>query len=249
MTGLVEHLLTTPAWAALLVVFALPALESSAFLGFVFPGEMALLLGGVAAGQGHVPLAGMIAAGVGGAVAGDTVGYLVGRRWGRRILDSTLGRFVKAEHLDRAERALGRRGGWAVFGGRFTVALRVMIPGLAGMAHMPYRRFALANASGGALWGTTMVMAGYLAGNSWHTAGHYISVVGLGITAGLVVLLVGVRALRRRRARGTTRAKRRPVRNRTWWPGRFPTVGDSARPARHARPKHSTTLSSTTLSR
>lgn len=153
-TAMVEHLIATPAWLALLVVFALPALESSAFLGFVFPGEMAVLLGGVAAGQGHIPLAAVLAAGVVGAVAGDAVGYVVGRRWGRRILDSTLGRFVKAEHLDRAERALGRRGGWAVFGGRFTVALRVLIPGLAGMARMPYRRFAVANVAGAGLWVT-----------------------------------------------------------------------------------------------
>lgn len=82
LTATVQHLLATPAWVALLVVFALPALESSAFLGFVFPGEMAVLLGGVAASQGHVPLAGVLAAGVVGAVAGDAVGYVVGRRWG-----------------------------------------------------------------------------------------------------------------------------------------------------------------------
>lgn len=198
VTGLIEHLLTTPVWVTLLAVFALPALESSAFLGFVFPGEMAVLLGGVAAGQGHVPLAAVLTAGVCGAIGGDAVGYVVGRRWGRRILDSTLGRFVKAEHLDRAERALSRRGGWAVFGGRFTVALRVMIPGLAGMARMPFRRFAFANATGGALWGSAVGLAGYLAGNSWHTVGHYISVAGVGITAGVIALLLAGRVLRRR---------------------------------------------------
>lgn len=201
LTGLIAHLLATPAWLTLAMVFALPALESSAFLGFVFPGELAVLLGGVAAGQGHVPLAAVVVAGACGAIAGDTVGYVVGRRWGRRILDSTLGRFVRAEHLDRAERALGRRGGWAVLGGRFTVALRVMIPGLAGMAHMPWRRFLLANAAGGALWVATMVVAGYLAGNSWHTVGHYISLAGLGITAAVIAVLLGARAVRRHRAR------------------------------------------------
>ncbi|MFM6848987.1 MAG: DedA family protein [Terrabacter sp.] len=212
MTGLVEHLLATPAWVALLVVFALPALESSAFLGFIFPGETAVLLGGVAAGLGHVPLLGVVLAGVGGAIAGDAVGYVVGRRWGRRILDSTLGRFVKAEHLDRAERALDRRGGWAVFGGRFTAALRVVIPGMAGMAHMPFRRFAVANASGGAVWGATMAVAGYLAGNSWHTVGHYISIVGLALTAAVVVLLVGRGLLHRHRSHADTGRPSAPVR-------------------------------------
>lgn len=206
LTGLVEHLLATPAWVALLVVFAMPALESSAFLGFVFPGEVAVLLGGAAASQGHVPLAGVIAAGVGGAVAGDAVGYVVGRRWGRRILDSALGRFVNAEHLDRAEHALGGRAGWAVFGGRFTVALRVMIPGLAGMARMPYPRFAAANIAGGALWGATIAVAGYLAGNSWQAVGHDISLAGLAVTIVVVALVIGARVLRRRRSRERTGA-------------------------------------------
>lgn len=201
MTGLIEHLLATPAWLALLVVFALPALESSAFLGFIFPGEMAVLLGGVVASQGRVPLAAVMVAGIGGAVAGDAVGYLVGRRWGRLILNSTLGRFINAEHLDRAEHALARRGGGAVFLGRFTVALRVMIPGLAGMARMPYRRFAIANMTGGALWGAAMVFAGYLAGNSWHAVAHYISLVGIGVTLGLIAVLLIARAIRRRSAR------------------------------------------------
>jgi len=202
MTGLIEHLVASPAWLALLVVFALPALESSAFLGFIFPGEMAVLLGGVIASQGHVPLAAVMAAGIGGAIAGDSVGYLVGRRWGRRILDSTLGRFINAEHLDRAERALAQRGGWAVFLGRFTVALRVLIPGLAGMARMPYRRFAIANVTGGAIWGAAMVFAGFLAGNSWHTVEHDISIVGITVTLGAIALLLIARATRRHGARG-----------------------------------------------
>lgn len=200
MTGIVEHLLATPAWVALLVVFAFPALESSAFLGFVFPGETAVILGGVYAGQGHLSVAAVAAAAIAGAVAGDAVGYVVGRRWGRQLLDSTLGRFVKAEHLDRAERALARRGGWSVFLGRFTVVLRVMIPGLAGMAGMPYRKFAVANVAGAVVWGVAMVLIGYLAQNSWHTLAHTVSTAGAVVTLALVVLLVVVYKVRRRRA-------------------------------------------------
>jgi membrane protein DedA with SNARE-associated domain len=200
VTGIVEHLLATPAWLALLVVFALPALESSAFVGFAFPGETAVILGGVYAGQGHLSVPAVATAAIAGAVAGDAVGYVVGRRWGRRLLDSTLGRFVKAENLDRAERALARRGGWSVFLGRFTVVLRVMIPGLAGMAGMPYRKFAVANVAGAVVWGVVMVLIGYLAQNSWHTLAHLVSTAGAVVTLGLVVLLVVVYKVRRRRA-------------------------------------------------
>jgi membrane-associated protein len=197
VTGLLEHLLATPLWAVLVVVFALPALESSAFLGFVFPGETALLLGGVVASQGRAPVAAVLAAGIVGAILGDAVGYQVGRRWGRRVLDSTLGRFVNARHFDRAEHALARRGGWAVFLGRFTVALRVMIPGLSGMAGMPFKRFAVANVSGAVAWGGLMVAAGYLAGHSWQSVAHYVSWAGGFVTVGVVLLLLARHALRR----------------------------------------------------
>ncbi|MCW2772084.1 MAG: hypothetical protein JWN91_410 [Nocardioides sp.] len=208
MSALMEHLLSTPAWLVLLVVFALPALESSAFLGFVFPGETAVLLGGVAASQGHLPLGAVISAAVVGAILGDGAGYLVGRRWGRRILDSTLGRFTNGNHLDRAERALLRGGGWAVFLGRFTAALRVMIPGLAGLSEMPYRRFLVANVAGAVAWGALVATLGYLAGNSWHTAAHYVTGAGVGLTVGVVALYVASRVTRRllrtRRARTQT---------------------------------------------
>lgn len=201
MSGLLGHLLSTPAWVVLLVVFALPALESSAFLGFLFPGETAVLLGGVAASQHHVPLAAVAAAGVAGAVVGDTTGFLVGRRWGRQVLRSPLSRFVDERHLDRAEGALRRRGWWAVFIGRFTVALRVMVPGLAGMAGMPPRRFLAANIAGGVVWGVVIATAGYLAGASWHRIEQDITWAGVAVIAALVALVVGARLVRRRNDR------------------------------------------------
>ncbi|GAA3829795.1 DedA family protein [Nocardioides panacisoli] len=210
MTGIVEHLLSAPAWVALLVVFALPALESSAFLGFAFPGETAVILGGVYAGQGDLSVVAVAAAAIAGAVAGDAVGYVVGRRWGRWLLDSTFGRFVKVEHLDRAQNALARRGGWSVFLGRFTVVLRVMIPGLAGMSGMAYPKFAVANVSGAVVWGVVMVLIGYVAGNSWHTLAHLVSTAGAVVTVALVVLLVLVYKVRRRRTAAAAALTDRP---------------------------------------
>lgn len=229
MTGLLDQLLTTPGWLVLLVVFALPALESSVFLGFVFPGETALLLGGVAASQGHVPLAGVVAAGVAGAVLGDAVGFLVGRRWGRRVLDSTLGRFVNARHVDRAEGVLRRRGTWAVFLGRFTATLRVMVPGLAGMSGMASRRFLAANIAGGATWGVVVGTAGYLAGNSWHTVGQYLSGAGLALVAAVVVVYLGARVARR-----VVRRRRQPPAQDPGGPGSPRDPGDPGDPGDQA---------------
>lgn len=189
MTGVLDHLLLAPAWVLLVAVFALPALESSAFLGFVFPGETALLLGGVAAGMGHLPLAAVIIFGILGAVLGDAIGFWVGRRWGHRILGTTLGRFVPARHLDRAEAALQHRGVAAVFLGRFTAALRVMVPGLAGMSGMAPRRFLAANVAGGVVWAVVVATIGFVAGDSWHTVEGYVSHAGLAVVGAVVAWL------------------------------------------------------------
>jgi undecaprenyl-diphosphatase len=153
------------------VVFLVPALEASAFVGILFPGEIAVILGGVLAFQGRIGLAAAIGAAVSGAVVGDSVGYAVGKRWGRPMLEASVGRLrlVRSQHLDRAERFLVQHGGKAVLLGRWTAALRVLIPGLAGMSRVNYRSFLLYNLVGGGLWATACVLVGYVAGEGWRT--------------------------------------------------------------------------------
>ena len=137
---------------ALLLVFMLPALEASAFVGFIVPGEIGVLLGGVLANQHKVALWQVLVAGIAGAIIGDSIGYEVGKRYGDRLLTKIPNRILKPEHLTRAEETIRHYGGKAVFVGRFTAALRVLIPGLAGMSNVPYRKFLAWNAAGGALW-------------------------------------------------------------------------------------------------
>nr|WP_055502884.1 VTT domain-containing protein [Nonomuraea pusilla] len=213
--SIARHLLGLSGWAALAVIFAFPLLESSAFIGFVVPGEIAVLLGGVLAAEHRVPLAGALAAACAGAAIGDSIGYTVGRRYGRRLLTGPLARFVKQEHRRRAEELLARRGGWAVFLGRFTAALRVLVPTFAGMARMPYRTFVLCNVAGGVVWGGLMVLAGYLAGASWQRVAHWAGRISLALLVLAGALLAGtaaVRALRRRAAGGgPARPGRGPV--------------------------------------
>jgi membrane protein DedA with SNARE-associated domain/membrane-associated phospholipid phosphatase len=172
MGHLADRILSLHGWAALAIVFGLPALEASVFVGVVVPGEIAVLLGGVLAFEHRVGLPAVLVAGVAGAICGDTVGYLVGRRYGRTLLQGSVGRLIRPEHLDRAERYLAERGGPAVFLGRFTAALRALIPGLAGMARMRYRTFLVYNAAGGAAWATGFVLLGYAAGTGWRRVEH-----------------------------------------------------------------------------
>jgi membrane protein DedA with SNARE-associated domain/membrane-associated phospholipid phosphatase len=197
MSGLIDHILALHGIAALAVIFVVPALESSAFVGFIFPGEIAVLLGGVLAFQHRIPLGAAIGAAIAGAIVGDTIGYFVGRRWGRRMIHGTLGRFLKHEHIDRAEKYLRERGGRAVFFGRFTAALRVFIPGLAGMSGLDYRTFAINNVAGGALWATGFVLLGDLAGASWRRVEHVAKRASLLVLAVVVLIVVLTLVVRR----------------------------------------------------
>ena len=203
------HLLALPVWVALLAVFALPALESSVFVGFVFPGEIAVILGGVLAGQGRVSLAVVLTAAIAGAILGDSVGYAVGARYGRWLLDGTVGRFVHGRHLDRAERYLAERGGKAVLLGRFTASLRVLVPGLAGMSRLPYRTFLACNVAGAVGWASLSVLLGYLGGRSWRHAEHLASRVSLVALVVIVLAFVAGPVLR-----VATRWARRSLRRR-----------------------------------
>jgi membrane protein DedA with SNARE-associated domain len=175
--GVTDRILSLPRWLVLVLVFAFPALEASAFVGFVFPGEIAVILGGVAASRGTVPLWAVIAAAVSGAIIGDSTGYLIGRRWGTHLLHGTVGRLpVIRTHLDKnldsARAYVQRRKGSAVFFGRFTAALRVLVPGLAGLSEVHYPAFLAYNVAGGALWGSGFAVLGYVAGASYHRVEH-----------------------------------------------------------------------------
>lgn len=219
-----HHILGLHGWPALAVIFALPMLESSAFIGFVFPGEIAVFLGGVLAYEGRISLPAALAAAIAGAILGDTIGYVVGRRFGRRLIYGSVGRLVNRRHLERGERYLAVRGGKAVFLGRFTTALRVMIPGLAGMVRMRYRIFVTYNVAGGAAWAVTYVLLGYLAGASWRRVEHVASRAGLA-TVIVVVLAIAVVWLVRKARRDRLHAfadrlgHTRPV---LWAYGHFP---------------------------
>src|SRR6266487_2053957 len=199
--GVTDRILSLPGWLVLALVFAFPALEASAFVGFVFPGEIAVILGGVAASRGTVPLWAVIAAAVAGAIIGDSTGYLIGRRWGTQLLHGTLGRLPVIrndldEHLDSARAYVQRRKGSAVFFGRFTAALRVLIPGLAGMSDIHFPTFLAYNAAGGAAWGTGFVLLGYAAGAGWRRVERYAGGAGLALLALVFVFLVGSWLLR-----------------------------------------------------
>ncbi len=158
-------------------------------LGFVFPGETAAIVGGVLASKGGVSLAGMVTVVVLCAIAGDSTGYAVGRRWGHSLLQ--VGPLRKREKgIATALEQLRRRGATAVFVGRFSAFLRAVIPGLAGLSRMHYPVFLGANAAGGMVWGVTFVLLGYFLGQRVEKATGIASDILLGVIIVVIVVLV-----------------------------------------------------------
>lgn len=206
MSWISDHLLVLHGWTALALIFLLPALEASVFLGFVFPGEIAVVIGGVLAYDGKVPLAGAIAAASLGAVIGDSVGYLVGQRWGDPLLARLPRRLVKPEHVEQGKQLINRLGGRAVFVGRFAAALRALVPGLCGVSRMRYPRFLVWNILGGVVWATTFTLIGNAAGTAWARIDHYASVASWGLLGFAVLVVAGVVVFNKRRQRAKDRA-------------------------------------------
>jgi membrane-associated protein len=199
MNGLSGVLAAVPPWLLLLLVFLLPALEASTLLGVVVPGETAVLLGGVFAHEGRLPLAAVMIAAVFGGVVGDNIGYLLGARLGPRLLTRGSGR--AEARLRRARSFVQRFGRAAVLLGRWVAVLRALVPSVAGAGGLPYRSFAVYNLAGGAVWGVAVAALGYLAATAYGVASRDLGLAGAAVVLLLAVVAVAGAVWTRRRRR------------------------------------------------
>lgn len=166
------------------VMFLLVAAESS---GVPMPGETALIAAAVLASQGQLAIEAVIPLAALGAIVGDNIGYQIGRRGGRWLLERP-GRFhrQRLRVLEVGEPFFERHGPKAVFFGRFLLGLRVWASWLAGATHMRWRVFLFWNACGGACWATGVGLIAYYLGTA---AGNALQTFGLfGLVAVLVVV-------------------------------------------------------------
>jgi len=163
--------------------------EAAFFIGFILPGETAVLVAGVVASQDHVNVGIVAVLVVAAAITGDSVGYLIGRRYGESLMKLPVLRHRRGA-LERALEGLRRRGPIYVFIGRFTAFLRAVMPGLAGMSRMNYRRFFIANALGGLIWGVSFTLLGYFAGTALTRIEKYASWAGLSVLIAMILFFV-----------------------------------------------------------
>jgi membrane protein DedA with SNARE-associated domain len=206
---LVQHWLTVvPPALAYLIVGAIIAVES---MGIPLPGEIALVSASLLAAAGGIDIWWVAIAASLGAIIGDSVGYAIGRRGGRALLERLGSRFpahLGPDQLSRAERIFEKHGVWAIFFGRFIALLRVLAGPLAGALRVPYPKFLAANAAGGIVWagGTSLVI--YSVGQA---AEHWLS--GFSWVALVLAVLcgIGTTLFLRSRAKRAQRSPDRPA--------------------------------------
>jgi membrane protein DedA with SNARE-associated domain len=155
--------------------------------GLPVPGETALIAASVLASHGTLQIELVIPIAAVAAIVGDNIGYQIGRKGGRWLLERP-GAFQRQrlQVLTNGEPFFERHGPKAVFFGRFVLGLRVWASWLAGATHMRWRSFFLWNACGGICWATGVGLLAYFLGN---TAGSVVQAFGL---YGLAAVLVAV---------------------------------------------------------
>jgi membrane protein DedA with SNARE-associated domain len=182
-----------------LLVGALAFLETGAGVGLIAPGELAVILGGVTAGQGitNAPL--MVGIVWVAALSGDITSFYVGRRLGRDFLvrhGSAFG--IKPARIEQVERFFARHGGKTIVLGRFIGLVRALAPFLAGASEMPARRFVPSSALASGIWSASLVALGYV---FWSSLDDALALARRGsfAVAGLIALAVLLYAAHHRR--------------------------------------------------
>lgn len=206
MPDVLPTLAGCPALYGYCLLFAGVLLENA---GIPLPGETALLAAGFLsspAGGAHLHLWVVIVLAFVAAVIGDNLGYWAGRKLGRpRLCRGQRFLFLTPERFQKAEWYFEHYGVTTVFFGRFVALLRIVAGPAAGVAGMPWGRFALANAAGAAMWSSAIASLGYLAGPAWTTLQVWLGRTAWVAVGAIVLALVGwrlARYLRHRNAVG-----------------------------------------------
>lgn len=190
--GDILHLISSYGYLA---VGAIVALES---LGIPLPGETALIAAALVASTAHGSSIWLvIAAASGGAIIGDNIGFLIGRKFGSWLLIH-YGRYV---HIQEPRIKLGRYlflryGGAVVFFGKFVAVLRALAAFLAGANHMSWPRFLLFNAAGGIIWAFVYGFGAYYLGREVSRLARPVA-IGAGVLAFIAIVGMAIFVHRR----------------------------------------------------
>jgi membrane-associated protein len=188
------------------LIVAATVLESSAFVGVVVPGDVILAIGGVYAARGDLSLPWVIGLGALGTMAGESIGYWLGHRYGEALLRRLPFADRAQDKIDRAREAFSRNDSKVLLVGRFASGLRVIVPFTAGMSQTTsYRRFMAFVIPTAIVWAVGVSLLGYLLGENVGLIDTILSRFGWGVLALVVLAVAGNLVWRRVRSRRSSR--------------------------------------------
>lgn len=151
--------------AALAIIGGIIFAESGLLVGFFLPGDTLLFTAGFFASQGQLPLGGVFLAIFVGAIIGDNVGYTIGAKLGPRLFKKKDGLIFRHSYIEQSKAFYQKHGGKTMMFARFVPIIRTFAPMIAGVAHMPRKRFVMYDMLGAAFWTVSVVMLGYWLGS------------------------------------------------------------------------------------
>ena len=203
--SILQSALALPPLTLYLLIGVLCWTEAAFFLGFVTPGELAVVIGGILASRGQLEMGPLLSVVAFATITGNATGFYIGRRWGNRILEcGPLERFL-GPSIRRVQDFMRRRGEWAIVLGRVSTPTRIIVPFLAGASQVPYRRFMLFDIPASLIWAVTFSTLGFVLGASWEVVREVTG------TAAVLVLILFILALLLRWAVARIAANRRRV--------------------------------------
>ncbi len=187
-------------WGGTLMVCAIVFIETGFFVGFFLPGDSLLVSAGVFAAAGHLNVTTLLIALPLCAIAGDQVGYLIGRKAGHALYRRENSFLFRKQHLIRAHEFYEKYGGKTVVLARFVPIVRTFAPPVAGAAGMAYRRYLVYDIFGGFLWIWSMVLTGFSLGSAVPDINRHIHIV-IAVVVLLSLMPAIIEALRHRSRR------------------------------------------------
>jgi len=165
----------------LIVIFA----ETGLFFGFFLPGDYLLFTAGILCGTDvlDVSIYSLTILLIMAAILGDYTGYASGKYFGHKLFSRKDSLFFKKEYLLKTEAFFKRYGNVSLIIGRYFPIIRTFAPILAGSVNMDFKKFSLANISGGILWVVTLVPTGYYFGKNYPQVMDYLGYIILTFTA------------------------------------------------------------------
>jgi membrane-associated protein len=189
-------------WGGMSLICVVVFTETGLFVGFFLPGDSLLVTAGIFAAAGYLHIGWLLILGAVCAIAGDQVGYWIGRRAGQALYKKNDSLLFKKRHLERAHEFYEKYGGKTIVLARFVPVIRTFAPPVAGAANMNYRRFTMFNIIGGMLWVWGMVLVGYFLASAIPSVDKHLHII-IAVVIFISILPIIIETWRQRRTKYT----------------------------------------------